>query len=105
MIFDYEDNNEPGTAMNAARARGLVYAEEFYRLPKEEKIARIAELIYFSVALDPFGFPNGRPSFNELPDIDHNHQIGDDKARYIQAASTVYSRLMWKPEEEQEDND
>jgi len=88
-----------------ARARGLVWAKQFYELPQEEKILKIAEIIYNAVVLDPMGYPNGQPDFSELPDIDHNYKVGNDKARYIQAATSAYSRLMWKPEEDCESND
>lgn len=92
---------EPDTsiesAMDRARARGRVLAQQFYELPPEQKIQWLAEMIYVTVVLDPMGYPNGQPNFGELPDIDYNHEIGNDKVRYIQAASAVYSRLMWKP--------
>ena len=97
MSEELEDASRLNTALASVRARGLTWAVEFYNLPKEEKILRLAELIYVSVALDPFGYPNGRPDFSELPYVDHDYKVGDDKLRYIQAAASVYNRLNWKP--------
>ena len=104
MENDLEGTNVESD-LERARARGRAWAQNFYNLPKEEKIEHIAAMIYNAVVLDPLGYPNGQPDFTELPNIDYNHKIGNDKARYIQAAASAYSRLMWKPEEEQKDND
>ena len=94
------EDEEISDAMAAARARGRQQMIQFYNMSREDKIPHIAAMIYQSVELDPYGYPNGRPDFYELPDIDNTGKCGTDKLRYMEAAAVVYNRLMWKPEED-----
>lgn len=94
------EDDEIDNAMARARARGRAMMIEFQKMSREDKIPLIAQMIYVCVELDPYGYPNGRPDFYQLPDIDKDHRFGTDKARYLDAAAMVYNRLMWTPGEE-----
>ena len=83
-------------ARDRAIARGIDYMNNFIELPLHEKIEIIAKLIFRTTYLDPFGYPNGQPSWEELPDIDTNFKIGLDKYRFLNAAEQVFKMLNWK---------
>lgn len=89
--------NDIELAKEAAKERGRQYILEFQALPKEQQIETLANLMYVTIHLDPYGYPNGLPHWNELPLIDLGHTIGADQSRYIEAAATVYKMLTWKP--------
>ena len=82
-------------AINRARERGIDYMNNFNSLTKQEKIEVIAKLIYRTSYLDPFGYPNGQPDWDELPELDIDFKIGLDKYRFINAAEQVYKMLNW----------
>lgn len=92
-----QDQDDFDTAVARAKSRGEEMMREFYKMSREDKIPILAEMIYSCVELDPFGYPNGRPDFRELPDIDVDYKFGTDKTRYITAAIAVYNKIMWKP--------
>ena len=84
------------SAMNRARERGICYMDNFNILSKEEKIEIIAKLIYRIICLDPFGYPNGQPDWDDLPDVDSNFEVGVDKYRFVDSAEQVYRIINWK---------
>ena len=91
MINEYEQ------ALIAAKKRGLEFMNEFYYLSDENKIDNIAQLLYGAIELDPYGYPNGRATWDELPEIDENHKFGTDKLRYREAARKMIKIIKWEP--------
>jgi hypothetical protein len=88
--------NKPQTTLEDTRERGKQYILEFQALPKDDQIDYLAHLMYVKIYVDPYGYPNGMPTWDELPLIDSGHSLGVDKSRYIDAASIVHKMLTWK---------
>ena len=99
MAMDDNQNDDTTLAatMEQLFSNGEVAMREWYESSKEDKIKDLAQILYTTIAVDPYGYPSGAPYWDELPDIDSNHKVGNDKMRYIEAATIVYNQLMWKP--------
>ena len=87
--------DELETARDRALKRGEELLKKFHSSPVDNQIEHLAELIYQSVSLDPFGYPNGQPYWSELPDISREPHW-PDKERYKDAARIVYNILKHK---------
>lgn len=96
---DDQINNDTNLAATIEKlfAASEVSMLEWHKSSKENKINDLAQMLYVTIALDPYGYPNGAPYWDELPNIDSYHKLGNDKMRYIEAATIVYNQLMWKP--------
>ena len=95
-VKEYTTPSELTSARERALARGVGYMQMFEKLSKNEKIETLAALIYRNTILDPQGYPNGMPVWDELPEVDHSFKIGLDKYRFLNAAEHVYKMLEWK---------
>jgi hypothetical protein len=84
-------------SINSAIEREHRYILEFQALPKDKQIEFLARSMYVTIYVDPYGYPNGMPTWDELPLVDTHHTLGVDKSRYIDAAILVYKLLTWKP--------
>lgn len=97
------DTQEFSESKKRAIERGRLWLEEFKKRSQEEQIEYMAAEIYASVALDPYGYPNGRRRWDELPEIDNDHTAArsgkyllvQDKYRYRQAAQMAYRIAQW----------
>lgn len=87
--------DELESAKDRALQRGLTWLEEFKRKPLEDHLEYLAQTLYSTIELDPYGYPNGRPSWSELPEIDTNHKLGTDKFRYRTAAEHAYKIFQY----------
>lgn len=65
------------------------YITKFRTLSSGDQVDILARTLYVTIHLDPVGYPNGLPTWDELPIIDTNFNYGADKARYISAAIQV----------------
>lgn len=81
--------------MERAIERGNTWLSEFKQKSHEEHIEFLAQSLYRAIELDPYGFPNGRPDWTELPEIDTNYAHRIDKFRYRNAALEAYKIFQY----------
>jgi len=79
-------HNMTESARDRALARGKVWLKEFQTRSYEDQIEFLAQELYYCIEHYPYGSPNGRPHWNEIPDIDTDHKIGIDQERFKEAA-------------------
>ena len=78
-----------GKAREAAVERGKIWLEKFKTSPLEEQIEYLAQELFYAIEHNPYGSPNGRQHWHEIPDVDENYVSGTDKLRYKYAAETA----------------
>lgn len=76
-------------ALERAKERGKKFLAELKDLNRDEQIDLLAKQIYVNVCLDPYGYPNGLPYWEELIEIDSHHSLGIDKERFRDAAKSM----------------
>lgn len=99
MEGDKSLKDELDQALENARKRGQEWLKEFQTKSPTDQIETLASIIYVCVLLDPYGYPNGLPTWDELPDVDFDYKLGYDKQRYIQAVNRVIDLLPYLSEE------
>lgn len=93
--MDTGDKSLKDELFENARKRGQEWLKEFQTKYRTDQIETLASMIYVCVQLDPYGYPNGLPTWDELPDVDFDHKLGMDKLRYIQAANRIINLVPY----------
>ena len=86
-------------AIARAEERGKIWLEKFKTMPLEEQMEYIAQRLFYAIEHDPYGYPNGRAQWDEIPDIDKEYKCGTDKYRYKLAAEVAVKIVGYMGEE------
>lgn len=73
-------------AIARAKERGRIWLEEFKTKKHEDQMEYLAKALFYAIEHDPYGYPNGRAHWDEIPDIDKEYKCGTDQWRYKRAA-------------------
>lgn len=77
------------SALQQARGRGDQWIAAFKASSYDDQIEHLAEHLYYAIEHDPYGYPNGRARWDEIPEIDLNCRVDTDKLRYRRAAKSA----------------
>ncbi len=94
-----EEMNQIEVAMAQAWERGHQWLDNFAKEAPSYQIELLASILYKTIQCDPYGYPNGLPTWDELPDIDSDDKLGYDKQRYIEAMNRVIDLIPYLSEE------
>lgn len=82
-------------ALQAAQERSKEWTQKLRSMTREELIEEMARRLFYAIEHDPYGYPNGRATWDEIPEIDENFEIGMDKERYRVAAGSFLDIVLW----------
>jgi hypothetical protein len=86
-------------AIARAKERGKVWLEDFKNRPYEERVDYLAQKLFYAIEHDPYGYPNGRPHWDEILDVDEDYKCGIDKWRYRRAALMAVKTIGYMGDE------
>ena len=86
-------------AIERAKTRGLIWLDEFKVKPREDQVEFLAKTLFYAIEHDPYGYPNGKAHWDEIPEIDHNYRAETDKFRYREAAEMAVKLVGYMEKE------